>query len=194
MVLLERRRADALHLAARQQGLQDVGRVDRAFGRARADDGVELVDEEYDVARFADLRHGVFQPFLKFAAYFAPASMPQGRGRHALAAQYLRDAALDDELRQPLDDGGLAHARLADEHGVVLRAPGEYLHDALDLPRAADDGVELAGLRRLGQVAGKLVERGGLLLLRGSAGSRFLAAAEGRAKAPRAPCSDPCPF
>ena len=38
-----------------------------------------------------------------------------------------------DALREALDDGRLAHARLADEHGVVLGAPREDLHDALDL-------------------------------------------------------------
>jgi hypothetical protein len=37
-------RPDALDLTARERRLQDVGRVKRAFGRARADQGVELVD------------------------------------------------------------------------------------------------------------------------------------------------------
>ena len=37
--------ADAAQLAARQGGLQQVGGVDGALGRAGADQGVELVDE-----------------------------------------------------------------------------------------------------------------------------------------------------
>ena len=45
-VLVQRRRADGLQLAARQRRLEDVGGVDRAFGRARADERVQLVDEE----------------------------------------------------------------------------------------------------------------------------------------------------
>ena len=49
-VLVERRRADAAQLAAREQRLQQVRRVDRALGRARADDRVQLVDEEDDAA------------------------------------------------------------------------------------------------------------------------------------------------
>jgi hypothetical protein len=32
-----------------------------------------------------------------------------------------------------LDDGGLAHAGLADQHRVVLSAAGQDLDDALDL-------------------------------------------------------------
>ena len=49
-VLVERRRADRLQLAARQRRLEDVRRVDRALGRARADERVQLVDEEHAVA------------------------------------------------------------------------------------------------------------------------------------------------
>ena len=49
-VLVERRRADAAELAAREHRLQQVGGVDGAFGGARADDRVQLVDEEDDAA------------------------------------------------------------------------------------------------------------------------------------------------
>ncbi len=91
----------------------------------------------------------------------------------------VRDVVGDDLLGQALDDGGLAHAGLADEHRVVLGAPRQDLHDPLDLFLAADDGVKLAFTGRLGQVATELVEderrrrgtlggaacRGGLLAL-----------------------------
>ena len=45
-VLVERRRADTAELAAREHRLQQVRGVDRTFGRAGADDRVQLVDEE----------------------------------------------------------------------------------------------------------------------------------------------------
>ena len=45
-VLVERRRADALQLAAGQRRLHHVGGVHRALGRAGADHRVQLVDEE----------------------------------------------------------------------------------------------------------------------------------------------------
>ena len=47
-VLVERRRADHVQLAARQHRLEQVAGVHRAFGPARADDVVQLVDEEHD--------------------------------------------------------------------------------------------------------------------------------------------------
>src|SRR4029453_6823900 len=45
-VLVERRRADRVQLAAREHRLEQVGRVHRALCRAGADDRVELVDEK----------------------------------------------------------------------------------------------------------------------------------------------------
>ena len=44
----ERRRADALELAAGQRGLEHVRGVDRALGRAGTDQRVQFVDEEDD--------------------------------------------------------------------------------------------------------------------------------------------------
>ena len=65
----------------------------------------------------------------------------------------------DDALRQPFDDGGLADARLADEHRVVLRPARQHLNHAADLLVAADDRIELALARELGEVAPVALER-----------------------------------
>ena len=67
-VLVERRRADRLQLAAGQGGLQDRGGVDRALGGAGADEVVELVDEEDDVAALGDLLHHLLEALLELAA------------------------------------------------------------------------------------------------------------------------------
>ena len=48
-VLVQRGGADAVQLAAGQRGLEHVAGVHRALGLARADEGVELVDEEDDL-------------------------------------------------------------------------------------------------------------------------------------------------
>ena len=89
----------------------------------------------------------------------------------ALALQPLGDVAGDDPLSEALDDRGLPHAGLADQHRVVLRPPREDLDHAPDLLVAPDDRVELALLGELGQVAAELLERlvGALGILRGDA-------------------------
>src|SRR4029434_740485 len=76
-----------------------------------------------------------------------------------LVLQALRNLAVDDPLRKAFDDRGLAHARLADEHGVVLRAPLQDLDGASDLVIAPTPRVRLARLRPLGEIHGVLLER-----------------------------------
>src|SRR5690606_11546440 len=66
---------------------------------------------------------------------------------------------------ETLDDGGLADAGFADQHGVVLGAAREHLADPADLGVAADDWVELAGARDLGEVHAVLLECGLLVFV-----------------------------
>ena len=49
-VLVQRRGADAMELAAGQRRLQHVGGIHRPLGLARAHQGMELVDEQDDLA------------------------------------------------------------------------------------------------------------------------------------------------
>ena len=67
--------------------------------------------------------------------------------------------AVDDPLREALDDRRLADAGLADQHRVVLGPAREHLDHAADLLVAADHRVELAGLGVGGQVAAELLQR-----------------------------------
>ena len=165
-VLVERGRAHAAELAARQGGLEHVGRVHRALGRARADQRVQLVDEADDLAlALGDLAQHGLQAVLELAAVLrARDHGADVDGEQPLALEPLGHVAADDALGEALDDGGLADAGLADQHGVVLRAPGEHLDDAADLLVAADDGIELALARQVGQVLGVSLERLVLLL------------------------------
>src|SRR5271166_4144059 len=144
--LVERRRADALQLAACQRRFDDVARVDRAFGRARADEGMQLVDEQDDLAaRAADLVHDALHALFELTAILRAGDQTrQIQGDDAFVAQQLGHVAVDDALRQAFRDRRLADAGLADERRVVLGAPRQDLHDALDLRVAADDRIQLA--------------------------------------------------
>ncbi len=160
-VLVERGRADAAELAAREHRLEQVRGVDGALGRAGADDRVQLVDEEHDPALgVRDLGEHRLQPLLELAAVLRPGEERADVERpDALALEALGDVAADDPLREPLGDRRLADARLADQDRVVLRPTREHLDHAPDLLVAADHRVELAALGGLGQVAPELGER-----------------------------------
>ena len=162
-VLVERRRADALELAAGERRLEDVRRVDRALGRAGTDERVQLVDEQDRVVRVAQLLDDLLEPLLELAAVLgAGDERPDVEGQDALVEERLRDVAGDDPMGQALGDGRLADAGLADEGRVVLRAPREDLDDPLDLLLSADDGIQLSCSGRLGEVDPELVDGRGL--------------------------------
>ena len=167
-VLVERGGADALDLAARQGGLEHVGGVDGAFGRAGADQRVQLVDEQDGVLRPADLVHDGLDALLELAAILGAGDHhARSSSDEPLVAQHSGTLSPTMHLGQALDDGGLADAGLAEQHRVVLGAAGEDLDDALDLVLAADDRVELALAGQLGQVAAELSRAGRLRALLG---------------------------
>ena len=182
-VLVERGGTDRLQLAAGQHRLEDAGGVDRALGGTRTHQGVDLVDEQDDVAAGADLLEDLLQPLLEVTAVAAAGDQgAEVEGVQLLVLQGLRHLAADDRLGQALDHGGLADTGLTDQHRVVLGAPGEHLHDALDLLLAPDHRVELSFARLLGEVAAELVEdqrAGRRALLRAAGGLRLLALVPG---------------
>jgi len=156
-VFPQRRRADDADLAAAQRRLDDVRRVHGALGAARADDGVQLVDEEDHVAAPHDLLQQILDALLKFAAVLrARDHARQIERQDALVQQLLRHVRERDLLREALRHGRLADARLTDEHRVVLRPARKDLDRAGDLVLAPDHRVELAQARHLGQVAREL--------------------------------------
>ena len=129
---------------------------------------MQLVDEQDHVAGLLHLGQRVLDALLELAAVLgAGHHAAEVKGQDLLVQQLLGHVTGGDALGQALGDGGLADARLADEDGVVLGAAGQDLDDTLDLLIAADDGIQLAGARRLRQVAGELGE--GLVLLVGLA-------------------------
>ena len=156
-VLVQGRGADGVQLAAREHRLEQVGGVHGALRRARADHGVQLVDEQDDLALgVLDLLEHGLQPLLELAPVLGARDERAQVERHDLAVlEALGHVAAHDPLRESLGDGGLADARLTDEHRVVLGPPRQHLDDAPDLLVAADDRVELARSRVRGSGRGR---------------------------------------
>ena len=125
------------------------------------DERVQLVDEQDDVAAGLDLLEHLLEALFEITAVARTGHEGAEVERvELLAGQSLGHVVGDDALREALDDGGLADARLTDEHRVVLGAARQHLHDALDLAIATDDRVELLLPGERGEVATELVEHG----------------------------------
>ena len=142
-------------------GLSMLRGVHGALGGSCADQRVQLVDEEDDLAvRVLDLLEQGLEAVFELAAILGSGEHDgQVEGDDALVLQNLRHVAVHDAAGESFDDGGLADAGLADEHGVVLGAAREHLDDAANLFVAADDGIELAATGEVGQVLCIFLER-----------------------------------
>ena len=159
-VFVERGRADRVQVATGERRLEDVAGVHGALGGTRAHDGVELIDEQDDLAfRFLHfLEHGL-QAVLELTTVLGAGDQRAHVELDEVAvAQGARHVAGHDTLGDALDDGRLADARLADEHGVVLGATGQDLDGTADLVGTADDRVELAGAGEVADVAAVLLQ------------------------------------
>ena len=164
LILVERGGADQVQFAARHHRLEHVGHVQPAFAATLActDDGVHFIDEENHLA----LVLGHFLEHLLHALLELAAIL--GACHHGvdveldqtLVAQRLGHFTGDHALRQPFDNGGLADAGLTDQHRVVFLAPGQHLDGGLDLLRTADDWIEFALARHLGEVARVFIQLG----------------------------------
>ena len=160
-VLVKRGRADRMQVATSERRLEDVASVHGALGGTRAHDGVELIDEQDDLTLglLYLLEHGL-QAVLELAAVLGAGDQRAHVELDEVAvAQRARHVAGHDTLGDALDDGRLADARLANEHGVVLGAAGQDLDGAANLVSTADDRVELAGAGKVADVATVLLQR-----------------------------------
>ena len=112
-----------------------------------------------ELGRVADLLQHRLEPLLELAAV-RRAGHQRGHveREHHPVPQAFGDVAAHDALREPFDDRGLADARLADQHRVVLGLAREDADHVADLGIAADHRVEPAGARQRRKVAAVLLE------------------------------------
>src|SRR6185312_9581699 len=160
-VFVQRGRANRAQLAAGQRRLQHVGGVNRALRRARANQRMQLVNEENDLpVRVLYLFENRLQPVLKLATILCASQHgPKVQGNHLLVAQDLGHVSVNDASRQSLDNRRFAHARLANQHRIILRPPRQHLDHAPNFLVAPDHRIELAPPCQLRQVFRVFLQR-----------------------------------
>ena len=159
-VLIERGGAHAVQFAASQGGLEHIARIHGALGLAGAHHGVQFIDKQDDPALLlGELVEHRFQALLEIAPELGASQQgAQVQRQDALVLEPLGHLAIDHSLGQALDDRGLAHPGLTDQHGIVLGPALQHLDGAPDFVVAANDRIQLALLCSLGQVYGVLVQ------------------------------------
>ena len=150
-----------MQLATGQRGFQHVARIHGTFRLAGANHGMQLVDEQNDVAfLLGKLVEHRLQALLELAPELGASNQRAHIQRQdALVLEPFRHLTVQNALGQTFDDGGLADAGFADQHRVVLGTTLQHLHRPTYLIVPADDRVELALLRPFGQIDRVLGER-----------------------------------
>src|SRR5690606_34888078 len=103
--------------------------VHGTFGRAGADQRVQLVDEQDDAARaLLDLFQHRLQAVFEFAAVLGTSNHTgQVERQDALVFQRLGHVAVRAAVRDTFRDRGLPDTLFADHQGVVLRSSAKHL-------------------------------------------------------------------
>jgi hypothetical protein len=145
-------RADAADRTRRQRRLEQVRGIHRpARRRARADHGMDLVDEQNGARIVLELLHDLLQPLLEIAAIARAGQQRAHVEREDRGVlKHFRHVAFDDALGEPLGDRRLADAGIAHIERVVLRAAAQHLDGAVDLGLAADQRDRSCPGARLG--------------------------------------------
>ncbi len=114
---------------------------------------MQFVNEQDNVLRAANFVHDRLDAFLELTAIFRAGNHEREVERDdTLAAQNFRHVARRDFLRETFDNGRLAHARFAKQHGIIFCATTENLDDAFNLVLAPDDRIHVAFARNFSQV------------------------------------------
>ena len=151
--------ADSLQLAARKHGLEHLRGVNGTFRSTCTDQGVDLVDEEDDVAASTNFLEDLLEALFEVTAV----ARASDQRAHIEAVDLLvldgfGHVTGNDRLGKALNNGGLTNAWLTNQNRVVLRATRENLHDALHFSPAANHRIELVFAGSLGEVTTKLFE------------------------------------
>ncbi len=150
-VLVDGCRTDGAQITARQRRLEHVRSINCTLSGSGPNESVQLVDEENDLPiGFCHFLENRLEPFFKLTAE----ARPGNQGAHIesndpFRFQVFGHVSLDDTVSDAFSDGGLAHARITNEHRIVLCPAREHLQHTANLILTADDGIQLPSARKL---------------------------------------------
>ena len=160
-VFIEGSGANAAQLPPGQHGFQDIARIHGPLGGTCPHYRVHLVDEEKDLpVGLGNFIQHAFEPFLEFPTELGACHQSTHiQGIEGLVLQGFRHVPCHNAAGQPLHNGGLAHARLTDEHRVVLGAAGEDFDGPPDFLITPNHWVQLAMAGQVREVPAVFLQR-----------------------------------
>ena len=152
-VILRGGGTNATQIAPGQSRLEHAAGI--SSGTLAVHHGVEFIDKQHHTGLgFPHLLQHPPQALLKLAAKFCPCHQSsQIQGHQPQTLEGIGHFAGHHALGQQLGHGRFAHARLADQHRIVLAAAGEHLNQQANLLVTTHHGIELPGPGRGGEIA-----------------------------------------
>mmetsp|Transcript_7605 Transcript_7605/g.19920 ORF Transcript_7605/g.19920 Transcript_7605/m.19920 type:complete len:592 (-) Transcript_7605:365-2140(-) len=167
-VLAHRRHANAREFASCEARLEQICKVHATAtattpsrGTSAADDGVDLVNRENDLAlRLFQLLEQRGDAVLQLAALLGARHEARNVKReNSLPLEEFCAHVVGNRACESLDDRRLAHTRIAEQDRVVLDALRKDLNASLRLVVASHDGINLLLRSQRRHVRAKLLER-----------------------------------
>ena len=117
---------------------------------------MQLIDEGNNLSfRCLDLIQDSLEAFFKFTTVFRTRNHgAEVQRQQCLALERLWDVTGNNSAGKAFHDGGLTYTRLTDKNWVILRAPGQNLHDAANFLVTADNRVNFALACTRGEIRG----------------------------------------
>ena len=156
LILVEGSGTDGSQFTTSQGRLQNVGCIHGTFATASTYQGMNLIDEEDNLAvGIGYLLDDALQTLLELTLVFGTGNQCTHIERiKLLVLQILRYVATDDTLCKSLNDSGFTCTRLTDKDRVVLGSARENLKNSSDFLITTDNRVELAAASLFYQVLG----------------------------------------
>ena len=145
-VLIEGGGTDDLDFPPGQRGLEDIGGIHAALGITGAHQVVDLINDQNDIAAGLDLGDQALHAAFKLAPELGSGNQCREiQQKYLFVPELVGYLSRHDSLGQALGNGGLAHAGLAYQAGVVLLTAVQNLDDPFRLHIPANDLVQRPG-------------------------------------------------
>ena len=141
-VFVQCSRTDTLDIPTRQFRFQNIGRIQRAFCRASANQRVHFIDKEDYILVSLHFIHNFFQPFLKIASVFGTCH----QGTHIqrddfFILQQLWYFSCYNPLCQTFSNSSFPYAGIPQQCRIVLGTTAQNLNHSFNFRFTANHGI-----------------------------------------------------
>ena len=145
-ILVQRSCPNTLELAPSQRWFQHIASINGSLSSASANHSMHLINKQDNLAAgLTNLVHHRLQPLLKLTPKLAASNQrPHIQSNYPFVLKGIRHITSRHFLGQAFSNSRFADTGLADNYGVILGAPSQYLHHPFYLIITPNDRIEFS--------------------------------------------------